>query len=86
MFVLRLQKSKIKLTASQGLTLQVAPDEPLVSSLEFEVGQNVPFTSTRTKLRVLADMLSKDHQVYNSRLIFAPILHQASNTYSSILL
>ncbi|KAJ8924392.1 hypothetical protein NQ315_007188 [Exocentrus adspersus] len=56
-------KSKIKLTASPGLTLQVIPDEPLVSALEFEVGENIRFTSTRTRLRILADMLSKDHQV-----------------------
>lgn len=37
--------------------------EPLTTALEFEVGENVPFTSTRMRLRVLADMLSKDHQV-----------------------
>lgn len=58
-----LQKSKIKLSASPGLTLQVSPNEPLVNTLEIEVGDNFPFTSTRRYLRVLADMLSKDHQV-----------------------
>lgn len=58
-----LQKSVIKLTASSGLTIQVSPHEPLVGSLEVEVGENFPFASTRRYLRVLADMLSKDHQV-----------------------
>ncbi|KAJ8930533.1 hypothetical protein NQ314_016646 [Rhamnusium bicolor] len=56
-------KSKIKLTASPGLTLQVNYNEPLTSTLELEVGKNLPFTSTRTPLRVLADMLSRDPQV-----------------------
>nr|XP_023019434.1 trafficking protein particle complex subunit 10 [Leptinotarsa decemlineata] len=55
--------STIKLLASPGLLLQVAPDFPLVGSLEIEVGENFPFTSTRRHLRVAADMLSRDHQV-----------------------
>ncbi|XP_049817550.1 trafficking protein particle complex subunit 10 isoform X3 [Aethina tumida] len=56
-------KSIIKLTASRGLTFQITPDEPLVSSLEFEVGDREPFSSTRHLLRIIADVLSKDHQV-----------------------
>lgn len=55
--------SKIKLHASSGLTLQVLPDQSLLNSIEIEVGENFPFSSTRRYLRVLADMLSKDHQV-----------------------
>lgn len=31
--------------------------------LEIEIGERVPFTSTRTRLRVLADLLTRDHQV-----------------------
>lgn len=41
----------------------MSPNEPLVNNMEIEVGQNFPFTSSRRYLRVLADMLSKDHQV-----------------------
>ncbi|KAG5877673.1 hypothetical protein JTB14_013918 [Gonioctena quinquepunctata] len=55
--------SKIKLLASPGLLLQVEPNSSLVNTLEITVGTNYPFTSTRRHLRVLADMLSKDHQV-----------------------
>uniref|UniRef100_A0A6P7FLM5 Trafficking protein particle complex subunit 10 isoform X1 n=1 Tax=Diabrotica virgifera virgifera TaxID=50390 RepID=A0A6P7FLM5_DIAVI len=55
--------SKIKLIASPGLSLQTEPDEPLQSMLEIEVGQNVPFSSSRRSLRVLADPLLKDNQV-----------------------
>nr|CAH7719262.1 unnamed protein product [Callosobruchus chinensis] len=56
-------KSLIKLTTSPGLTVQVERGLPLVTSLEIEVGQNFPFTSSRRHLRIMADMLSKDHQV-----------------------
>lgn len=34
-----------------------------MSSLEIEIGEQPPFSSTRLALRVLADMLSKDHQI-----------------------
>jgi hypothetical protein len=57
------QKSKIKLTASRGLTFQTRADEALTSSLEIEVGEKAPFSSTRMPLRVLADLHTKDHQV-----------------------
>ncbi|KYB25316.1 Trafficking protein particle complex subunit 10-like Protein [Tribolium castaneum] len=56
-------KSRIKLTASRGLSFQTDPSEPLTTSLEIELGERPPFSSTRTPLRVLADLLTKDHQV-----------------------
>ncbi|KAL3287860.1 hypothetical protein HHI36_002317 [Cryptolaemus montrouzieri] len=55
--------TKIRLNASRGLSLQIEPEAALTSSCEFEVGHQEMFSSTRRKLRVLADMLSKDQQV-----------------------
>ncbi|CAH2005901.1 unnamed protein product [Acanthoscelides obtectus] len=57
-------RSIIKLTTSPGLAVQVERDNPLVNSLEIEVGPNFPFSSIRRHLRIMADMLSKDHQPY----------------------
>ncbi|XP_045483784.1 trafficking protein particle complex subunit 10 [Harmonia axyridis] len=54
---------KVKLNTSRGLTLQISHDAPLTNSCEFEVGKQEVFSSVRRELRVMADMLSKDHQV-----------------------
>lgn len=56
-------KSKIKLTASSGLTFQVEANEALANSIEIEVGEKPTFSSTKVSLRVFADLHSKDHQV-----------------------
>lgn len=56
-------KSLIKLTASPGLTFQIEPDKPLTNHLEIEVGEKATFSSTKMPLRVLADLLTRDHQV-----------------------
>ncbi|CAH1163565.1 unnamed protein product [Phaedon cochleariae] len=71
-------EAKIKLIASPGLTMQIAPKAGLVSTLEIEAGKNVPFSSTRKPLRVLADMLTKEHQVtvhvpWTSKPIVVPL-------------
>lgn len=51
------------MSSSVGLSMQVKRDAPLASTIEIVVGHNQPFSSTRQQLRVLADTLSKDHQV-----------------------
>ncbi|ENN81340.1 hypothetical protein YQE_02251, partial [Dendroctonus ponderosae] len=56
-------KSIIKLTASTGLTFQIQPEEALTNNLEIEVGDKATFSSTKMPLRVLADLLTRDHQV-----------------------
>ncbi|CAG9764493.1 unnamed protein product [Ceutorhynchus assimilis] len=56
-------KSQIKLTASPGLTFQIEPDQPMTNYLEIDVGDKATFSSTKMPLRVLADLLTKDHQV-----------------------
>ncbi|CAG9863619.1 unnamed protein product [Phyllotreta striolata] len=55
--------SKIKLITSSGLSIHTDLGAPLQNSLEIEVGTNVPFSSTKRSLRVLADAMSKDQQV-----------------------
>ncbi|KAK9891077.1 hypothetical protein WA026_013400 [Henosepilachna vigintioctopunctata] len=55
---------RIRLNASRGLAIQIHQDAPLTNSCEFEVGHQEVFSSTSRRLRVLADMMSKEeHQV-----------------------
>lgn len=42
--------------------MQIDPDKPLTNSLEIDVGDKATFSSTKMPLRVLADLLTKDHQ------------------------
>ncbi|CAH0550130.1 unnamed protein product [Brassicogethes aeneus] len=56
-------KSTIKLTSSRGLSFQIGADRPLATTLEFEVGAKPAYSSSRYALRVLADMLGKEHHV-----------------------
>ncbi|XP_050312441.1 trafficking protein particle complex subunit 10 [Anthonomus grandis grandis] len=70
--------AKIKLTTSQGLAIQTDPEAPLTNNLEVDVGDKATFSSTKMPLRILADLLTKDHQVtiqvpWNPKPIVVPL-------------